>query len=172
MHAFVLVSFLTLSSAAFAQESTATAPQKSLPTSGPSLGRSAISAELLGRAGVYSFNYDYNFIPNLAAGLGVSFWSQSTGTATGTVTLIPVYLNAYLWTGKHRPFVTAGATLGRASVSDESSSSESNANFLSLGAGYEMRTEAGFLMRLAGYRMTSPEGSSGFWPGVSFGGSF
>ena len=167
----VLAALLAFTTAATAQE-TSTTVQKSSATATPALGKSAISAELLGRAAIYSFNYDYNFVPNVAAGAGIAFWSQSSGKTSATLTLIPVYLNAYLLTGVHRPFATVGMTFGNATISDSDSTSSGSGSLLTMGAGYEMRTEGGFLMRVAGYRLSNTYGDSAFWPGISFGGNF
>ena len=166
----LLTTLLTFSMVAHSQETTT---QKSPPTAAPTLGKSAISAELLGRAAIYSFNYDYNFIPNIAAGAGVAFWSQSQGKTSASLTFIPVYGNFYLLTGKHRPFATAGITFGSLSVAVENDSASGSGTMLTLGAGYELRTEGGFIMRVAGYRLSSnTSNDSAFWPGISFGGSF
>lgn len=145
----------------------ATAP--SSPSS--SLGKSAVMGELLGRGGIYSFSYDYNIIPNIAAGAGIGLFSQSDGETSATVTFIPVYANIYVLTGSHRPFGTIGVTFVNATVSDEDDTFSGNGNFSTLGLGYEFRSAGGFAMRLAAYRL-SGGGESTFWPGLSFGGSF
>jgi hypothetical protein len=167
---FTCALVLALTSQTFAQD-VSTSVRKSPPTAAPTLGKSAVSAELLGRAAIYSFNYDYNFVPNVAAGAGLAFWSQSEGTTTASLVLIPIYGNVYILTGSHRPFFTAGLTIGNARISNENDSASGTGSILTLGAGYELRTEGGFLMRLAGYRLASGTGSA-FWPGLSFGGSF
>ena len=168
--ASALVLTMTLAISALAQES-ATSAEKSPPTASPSLGKSALTAELLGRGLLYTVNYDYNFIPNLAAGIGAGYISTTRNRVEASATLVPIYANAYLLTGKHRPFLTAGVTLISAKLSDDNETLQGNGNITTLGGGYELRTENGFLMRIAGYSVRS-ESQTMFWPGISFGGNF
>lgn len=161
---------MTLSTAALAQENTATS-EKSAATSSSSLGKSALSVELLGRGLFYSANYDYNFIPNLAAGVGFGYMSATRNRIDASVSLVPVYANAYFLTGKHRPFVTAGVTFINATVSDDNETFRGSGNVVTLGGGYELRTEGGFIMRVAGYSVRGANEPL-FWPGLSFGGNF
>jgi len=132
------------------------------------LRRHALSTELLGRGGLYSFNYDYMILDNLAIGAGVSTYSISSGTSSAKATIIPAYANYYVNDGNHRFFGSAGANIIHASGKIDDSAQVSGSGLAGvLGGGYEYRNDSGFLFRAAPYVFVGK--ASGVWLGFSFG---
>ena len=163
--------FIALFTAGFANEVEASESTPSLvfeneSTSSPQ--KHSITMELLGRAGLYSFNYDYLIQDNLALGAGLSTYSLSSGETRASTWVLPVYANYYFNQGEHRFFATGGLSL----ISVSGQTSESNQIKGSglggtLGIGYEYKSRDGFLFRAAPYLMLGQ--ASGGWIGVSLG---
>ena len=141
----------------------------------------ALSGEVLGRAGLYSVNYDRSLGESFAVGAGLSTWSWSDFDYRGTVTILPAYGNYYFSPGPKRGFITAGIDLAILSA-DERTSSVYNSNRSSslirgsgvapvAGGGYEFRGENGFLFRATGY-VTLIQSTLIPWGGASFGVTF
>lgn len=142
----------------------------------------ALSIEFLGRTGLWSVNYDMTFQDQISAGFGIGSVGVGGNSASGSTIdtqawMIPVYMNYYFAKSGSTFFGTLGATLvtnnnkvknGEAETSDiEFGSSSVIPNF---GAGYEMRTDNGFLFRVAGYGLIADNFSP--WFGASFGFAF
>lgn len=130
--------------------------------------RHAVSLELLGRGLLYSLNYDYLITDDVAVGAGVSTYSISSGSASASAWLFPIYANYYFTQGPHRWFASGGANLIFASGSvggDEKVSGSGVAGVL--GGGYEYRGDSGFLFRAAPYVFVGKV--SGGWLGLSLG---
>jgi hypothetical protein len=143
----------------------------------------------LGRAGIYSANFDYSIASQIAVGAGFSYipgssdsfdtgFGPSTTVTTPSVTLVPVYANFYLGGGNHRLFGTVGTTYvtlsggGSDEGEDYFGDSGSTSGFLFLpGAGYEYRGDGGFLFRLTGYYLIAGAGNTP-WGGLSLGFTF
>ncbi len=157
-----LLTVVSAPSMAFAENTRATNP-------------SALSAEVLGRAGTWSINFDHAVDDHLAAGIG--FGSISTkvlGVSAGTVGAIPVYVNYYFVPEQGSIFATGGATVFTESVSGLKASTGgfdlSGQVMASAGVGYENRTDQGFLFRIAGYALIADEIAP--WGGFTIGYSF
>jgi hypothetical protein len=174
-----LVSFAILATAASAAEAA---------TAGRPLGNhtrvtypSTVSIEVLGRAMLYSVNFDQVVDDHIAVGAGfgsVSTNRHDTDIDTGeTASFIPVYMNYYFTEMAGSPFVTGGVTmiLNHAAVkgTDTSTGSlqiPSSTVMPEFGAGYEFRTDTGFLFRVAGYLAAAKSLTP--WVGFSFGYAF
>lgn len=130
-----------------------------------------VSLELLGRAGLYSFNYDYSFNPNVSAGAGFSFYSISSGGDSATLIILPVYVNYYFMEHVHRPFVSGGIDLLFASAKVGGSGTFTGSGAAAIiGGGYEYKGDSGFVFRAAPYFLIAS--NSGLWLGLSAGYSF
>ncbi|MCC6277367.1 MAG: hypothetical protein IT289_05580 [Oligoflexia bacterium] len=132
---------------------------------------SAVSIELLGRAGRWSINYDHMVSEDIALGGGFSYVSASSGSSSASALIIPVYGNYYFKTNNHRPFATAGIDIVTATVSGSGFSGSASGVAAVLGGGYEFRGDSGFLFRAAPYLLVGGGGVA-FWAGFSFGYAF
>lgn len=128
----------------------------------------SISMELLGRAGLYSFNYDYLIQNSLALGAGLSTYTLSSGEATSGTWILPIYANYYVNEGLHRFFATGGASIVMVSGKvNENNQVKGSGLGGSVGFGYEYKSRDGFLFRAAPYLLVGQ--TSGGWIGVSLG---
>ena len=119
----------------------------------------AFSIEILGRGGLYSINYDRLVSEQLAVGGGLSYHSLS-GSLSGSIFLIPVYMNFYFTPGRKHAFLTGGADISIASGTSGTNVFSGSGVLGIVGAGYEYRSEGGFLFRLAPYVAFSGTGST------------
>ena len=139
------------------------------------------SVEILGRAFLYSVNYDRAMGEDMAAGFGIG--SSATKTqithqdAHQSATFLPIYMNYYFEREAGSLFLTGGVVL-ITNHSDVESFETATGNYRfssspvvpQAGLGYENRSDAGFLFRLTGYA-TVGQVISG-WAGFTFGYSF
>jgi len=112
-----------------------------------------LSVEILGRAALYSLQYDRMLEENIAIGIGFETISLSAGTgaastASVSMTLIPIYANYYFSEAANHFYVTGGTnfisgtgTIGSVTVG------ATGLGLHSIGVGYEHR--GGFLFRIA-----------------------
>ncbi len=169
---FSLFCFGLVAEAAEPTKPKATPPLEStsLPPESSSLDlrRHGISLELLGRGGLYSFNYDYMITDDLALGAGLATYSISSNGSNASAWVVPVYANYYITGQNHRLFVTGGADVVFSSGKLAGDTQVSGSGLAGvLGAGYEYRGDSGFLFRAAPYLMVGK--ISGTWLGLSFG---
>jgi hypothetical protein len=140
----------------------------------------ALSLELGGRGFLYSLNFDRALNDNLAAGVGIGNVTANLANLSSvsqSSIVIPVYFNYYFIPDAGSFYLTGGADLltNAGNVSGLTSSPgglsfSSSPIILTVGVGYELRSDAGYLVRVAGYGIY---GSSLIpWGGISFGYSF
>lgn len=142
---------------------------------------SAVSVEMLGRAMLYSVNFDQVINDNIAVGFGLGTAATMTrGTEIDTdtsATFLPAYMNYYFLLDQGSPFITAGMTLitNHSSVKNFETKTGNleipSSNVMpTFGGGYENRGDNGFLFRAAAYfnagRKLTP------WLGFSIGYGF
>lgn len=162
------VSFLVLSGEAKAAHTRVTYP-------------SAVSVEMLGRAMLYSVNFDQVLNDNVAVGVGLgSAATMFRGTEIDTdtaATFLPAYMNYYFLTEQGSPFITAGMTLitNHTSVKNFETKTGNleipSSNVMpTLGGGYENRGDNGFLFRGAAYLIAGRKITP--WLGFSLGFGF
>ena len=180
MRSFKLL-FFTLSLMAFvpnwveAREWQSTMSSESTYT--PSLSadqKITLSMELLGKAGLYSFNFDYEALSNIAFGAGISSyglkssnaWSESAVEAW----LIPLYAHYYLpeFAKGHRFYGSTGTTLIWTNAQVQGAGMiEGSGLAAHLGAGYEYKNSEGFVMRVSPYYFVGK--AKGGWLGITLG---
>jgi hypothetical protein len=139
---------------------------------GVSLDRpNAISIELLGRGGYYTFDYDYSVTDLIGLGVGIAAYNLTSNGNSASLFILPVYGNFYFQPGPHRGFLTAGLDI--VSISGTLSGTTFGASGAApvLGGGYEFRGEEGFLFRGAGYIVIG-NSDVAFTIGLSFGYAF
>jgi hypothetical protein len=133
----------------------------------------ALSLEVLGRGALWSVDYDRVLDEHLAAGLGLGTVSLKNGA--GNATMIPAYVNYYLAPEQGSLFLTAGVTLATGAKNSEINTGGFEIGdtpfFGTFGIGYENRSDAGYLVRLAAYGMVTDQNVKP-WGGISFGKSF
>lgn len=142
---------------------------------------SAVSVEMLGRAMLYSVNFDQVLNDDIAVGFGLgsaATMTRVTELDTDTAaTFLPAYMNYYFMKEAGSPFITAGMTLitNHSSVKNFETKTGNleipSSNVMpTFGGGYENRGDNGFLFRGAVYfaagRKLTP------WLGFSIGYGF
>ena len=141
----------------------------------------AFSIELLGRAMMYSVNYDQVLNDNLAVGVGIGSAATMThGTEIDTdkdAVLVPAYVNYYFIKDAGSPFMTAGFDLvtNHSSVKGFETKTGnleigSSSVMPTIGGGYENRGDNGFLFRGAAYFIAGKKLTP--WIGFSIGYGF
>ena len=146
------VGLLSLMFASFAQAQT----RDSLPND--------FGAELLGKAALYSFDYQRMVTP----GLGLQVGFAAIGSSDAVVAFLPVGAKAYLLNKNASPFVTGGIVLLTGSVD---SGPVESATYGFGGVGFEFRSPGGFLFRTTMYGLFAG-GEFLFWPGIGIGYAF
>jgi hypothetical protein len=162
------LSFVAASSApAFAEHTRPTNPN-------------ALSVEVLGKTFLYTVQYDRAVTDDVFAGVGIGSVALNdlNGNDAGTsAVLVPVYAGYYFLRDQGSPFVIAGASL----VTNHSETSGKQTSLAGLemgsnqvlpffGAGYEVRTDSGFLFRVTGYGEVGKSVKP--WGGATFGYAF
>jgi len=140
----------------------------------------AFSAEFGGRGLLYSVGFDRVLNDNLVA--GIAYGSVSLNNSQGlsadlSASMLPMYVNYYLTQDAGSFFATVGVNLIlNASNAAGYTASVNSLEFSSsplmptFGIGYEYRSDAGFLARLAAYGMVNKNFVP--WGGISFGYSY
>lgn len=139
----------------------------------------AFTAEILGRAGMWSVYFDQVLNDDISAGFG--YGSVSTELANGQdgedAQMIPFYFNYYLKREAGSLFATAGANVVlnkkdvRGNTATTSDLEFKNSSVVpTVGFGYENRSDNGVLFRVAGYGLIGKDIKP--WLGFSFGLAF
>jgi hypothetical protein len=142
---------------------------------------SVVSFEVLGRGMLYSVNFDEALNDDIAAGIGIGSVSTNLHDTdidgNASATLVPVYFNYYLRRTAGSVFLTGGATLilnhAATKYKDTSTGNlqiPSSSVMPTFGAGYEYRTDTGFLFRVTGYAIAGKSITP--WAGFTFGYAF
>ena len=148
--------------------------QQAAAPAGSSRGRlrNSVGIELLGRAALYSFEYQRMMTPSfgLDVGLGVLGGSSDTGE-DATVFFVPAGAKFYLIPRDGSLFVTGGAVLVSGFLSS-GPFSENASDFYGFGGlGFEYRAAGGFLFRGSAYALFG-DGGYFIWPGITVGFAF
>jgi len=140
--------------------------------------RNLIGGELLGRAGLYSINYERLLTNRIAAGGGISVLSLSSSglfspSRSTTTVILPAYVS---WTpvGRtHSPYLSGGLTLLTHRTREFLlGNSEFNVGaFGTLTAGYQYRSEGGIIIRPFVSNIFIDDDRL-WWPGITLGVTF
>lgn len=140
--------------------------------------RNLIGIELLGRGALYSINYERLFTNRIGAGGGISLLSLSgsgilSPSQKTTTVLIPAYLS---WTpvgSTHSPYLAAGLTWSSSKAQELflGNTRYGSAAFSTITAGYQYRSERGFVLRPTVSRIVT-DGDDLWWPGITLGLTF
>jgi hypothetical protein len=140
----------------------------------------ALSLEVFGKSFLYTVQYDRAVSDDVFAGVGigsVALDNLDNTDAGASAVLVPVYAGYYFVRDQGSPFVIAGASL----VTNHTTASGKKTNLGDLefsssqvlpffGAGYEVRTDSGFLFRVTGYGEVGKTLKP--WGGATFGYAF
>ncbi len=185
----LILMFLTTSAPAFGQPTVKIPRPKTVakvsPTTVSEQRPNALSIELAGRGILYSLNYDRSLGSTVSLGAGFSAISAGAQVAMVdvkiTVLTFPVFVNFYPIGNNHRPFLTGGITFVSLSIDGDLNEVDENLPTIKngargffplpiLGAGYEYKSDGGFLFRLSPY-VTYLENVQ-LWGGLTLGGTF
>ncbi|MFH2036607.1 MAG: hypothetical protein ABIJ45_09410 [Candidatus Zixiibacteriota bacterium] len=128
--------------------------------------KSDFGIELLGKAALYSFSYQYMVTPSIGLQAAVSAIGGSASDAT--VVFLPLGGKYYLVPKSGSPFLTGGIVVLTGSA--DSGPIES-ATYGYAGMGFEFRSESGFLFRGTAYGLIAG-GEFFIWPGLHIGYAF
>jgi hypothetical protein len=140
----------------------------------------ALSIEILGKTFLYTVQYDRAVTDDVFAGVGigsVALDHLDGSDAGNSAVMVPIYARYYFIRDQGSPFVIGGASLitnhsdaagNKTSLGDLEFSSSQVLPFF--GAGYEVRTDSGFLFRVTGYGEIGK--SLKPWGGATFGYAF
>jgi len=128
--------------------------------------RSDFGIELLGKAALYSFSYQYMVVPQFGVQLGLSALGGSVTDAT--VVFVPMGAKLYFVPKNGSPFLTGGVVA--LSGTADSGPIES-ATYGYAGIGFEYRGTSGFLFRATAYGLIAG-GEFFIWPGLHVGYAF
>ena len=127
-----------------------------------------IGVELLGRAGIYSVNYERLIARGAGLGAGFAYWGGSTDHAV----LVPLYAS---WTPigqTHSLYLGTGATVVVTNVTLFGGSRPYDAGGIGHATvGYQFRSRSGLVIRPAANYFFG-EGGGVLWPGIMIGGTF
>ena len=128
-----------------------------------------VSVELLGRAAIYSVNYEHYFSRRFGAGAGIAIWGWGSGEFTY---IVPAYLSVNPIGDKHSLYLGAGATVVRSNFTLFTSTRPYSTTVIgSASAGYQYRKGGGMIIRPATH-LFFDRNSFVVWPGIAIGRSF
>ena len=159
---------------------TVAAPRIARADEARSLNPNAISIEIFGKDLLYTVQYDRAMTEDFFAGIGVSTVGINNldgSDANSTAVLVPVYAGYYFMREQGSPYVEVGASIvANNSTATNHETSIGNVQFSSsqvlphFGAGWETRTDQGFLFRVTGYGIVGQTIRP--WFGATFGYAF
>lgn len=173
---------LTLVANASAQEADTEAPSPTPSNSEVRTAKNAVYFELLGPAVLYSLNYERAFTDDIAARIGVSYFSIEASdtvnnSAKASVLMVPVTVS-YLGIGSpnHMLELGAGGVLFHASAGVDFGGTEAEDSITSgwgtAIVGYRYHPADGGFMFRAGVSPLVGSGGALVWPHISLGGAF
>ena len=133
--------------------------------------RNDVGIELLGKAAVYSFQYQRMLTPAFGLEVGLGVIGGGGDSADATVLFAPVGGKFYLIPKDGSLFVTGGAVY-ISGLFDSGGFSDFASSFYGFGGlGFEYRATGGFLFRGTAYVLFG-EGGYVIWPGITVGFAF
>ncbi|MFA4947673.1 MAG: hypothetical protein WC674_04075 [Candidatus Krumholzibacteriia bacterium] len=133
--------------------------------------KSDVGIELLGKALLYSFNYQYTPVKELGIEVGLGALGGGTGDDNVTVIFIPVGGKFYIIPKDGSLYLAAGGVFLNASTQSGPFDDNSSTSYGYAGLGFEFRSESGFLFRGSAYGLIVG-GGFWIWPGLTVGYAF
>ena len=133
--------------------------------------RNDVGIELLGKAAIYSFQYQRLLTSSVGLEAGLGVIGSGGGGENATVIFVPVGARFYLIPKDGSLFLTGGA-VWVSGILDSGPFSENASDAYGYGGlGFEYRAQGGFLFRGTAYVLF---GSGGYfiWPGITAGFAF
>ena len=142
----------------------------------------AISFELAGQAGLYSFRYDHQFNDLFGLGAGFSSWNASLFFQTYKMSIVPVYAQFFMSPAHNHFYISPGLDFVSVTTStydpladassDKGLFQSSGSGVLGkIGFGYEHRGNEGFLFRVEP-QLLFGRGGAALTIGLDFGYAF
>jgi hypothetical protein len=126
-----------------------------------------VGVELLGRAGIYSANYERSLNSRIALGSGLAYWHLD-----GNTFIAPMYVSATPIGTTHSLYLATGVTFG---LSNEnllgSPTNYRGGKFGTVTGGYQFRSREGLIIRPTANFVYGSWGHI-IWPGVTIGHTF
>ncbi len=145
-----------------------------------SVNPNALSLEIFGKSALYTVEYDRAMTEDVFAGIGigtVGINNLDGSNANSTAVLIPVYVGYYFFRDQGSPYIEAGASIvANSQTATNHEAALSSVQFPNgqvmphFGAGWETRTDQGFLFRVTGYALIGANVKP--WFGATFGYAF
>lgn len=131
--------------------------------------KSDVGIELLGKAAIYSFYYQYCVSKAVGLEAGLGALGGGTGDGNATVLFIPIGARLYLIPKDGSLFLAGGATIVTAGT--DSGPFDDSTSYGYAGLGFEFRADSGFIFRGTAYGLFSGNGFF-IWPGLTLGYAF
>ena len=129
-----------------------------------------VGIELLGKAVIYSFNYQRMVSPSLGLEIGLGALGGTSSGSGGGILFVPAGVKFYLIPKDGTLYLTAGGVLAKG-VTDEGPFEGGTDAYAFAGLGFEFRSPGGFLFRGTAYSLIA-DGGWFIWPGLTVGYAF
>jgi hypothetical protein len=133
--------------------------------------KSDVGIELLGKALLYSFNYQYTPVKQLGLEVGLGAFGGGDVDDSTTLIFVPFGGKFYIIPKDGSLYLAAGGVFLNASTDSGPFEESSSTNYGYLGLGFEYRSEGGLLFRGSAYGLIAGGGFF-IWPGLTVGYSF
>ncbi len=133
--------------------------------------KSDVGIELLGKAVLYSFNYQYTPVKQIGLEVGLGALGGGTGSDNSTIIFVPVGGKFYIIPKDGTLYIAAGGVFLNASTDSGPFGDSNSTTYGYVGLGFEFRSESGLLFRGSAYGLIN-DGSFFIWPGLGVGYAF
>jgi hypothetical protein len=131
--------------------------------------KSDVGIELLGKAAIYCFSYQYTPIKMVGLEAGLGAIGGGSGGNNAMLAFVPLGAKLYLVPKDGSLYLTGGVTIVSATTNKGPFSDTGTYGYA--GLGFEFRAETGFTFRGTAYGLFSGNGFF-IWPGLAFAYSF
>jgi hypothetical protein len=129
-----------------------------------------VGIELLGKAVIYSFNYQRMVSPSVGLEIGLGALGGGGSGSSGGIVMIPAGVKFYFIPQDGTLYLAAGGVLANG-ITDEGPFNGGTDAYAYGGLGFEFRSPGGFLFRGTAYSLIAGGGWF-IWPGLSVGYAF
>lgn len=133
--------------------------------------KSDVGIELLGKAILYSFYYQYTPVKQIGLEVGLGALGGGTGDENTTLIFVPVGAKFYIIPKDGSLYLAGGGVFLNASTDSGPFDESGSTSYGYLGLGFEFRSETGFLFRGSAYGLIAGGGFF-IWPGLTVGYAF